>query len=100
MHVCVCVVGSFGSVATWKGLGTDIAMLLQTSLQVLNIRRLLTEILLTVTNDEITNIAQEAYDAALKGRQTLLYRTLNGFTVGHAMVLVSKCPPDLALFIL
>ena len=96
----MCVVGSFGSVAIWKGLGTDIAMLLQTSLQVLNIRRLLTEILLTVTNDEITNIAQEAYDAALKGRQTLSYRTLNGFTVGDAMVLVSTRPPDLALFIL
>lgn len=33
----------------------------------LNIRKLLTEVLLTVTNEEVKKIAQETYNEALKG---------------------------------
>ena len=32
-----------------------------------NIRKLLTEVLLTVTNEEVTKIAQETYNEALRG---------------------------------
>lgn len=35
--------------------------------QVLNIRKLLTEVLLTVTNEEVKKIAQETYNEALRG---------------------------------
>ena len=33
----------------------------------LNIRKLLTEVLLTVTNEELKKIAQETYNEALRG---------------------------------
>ena len=37
-----------------------------------NIRKLLTEVLLTVTNEEVKKIAQEAYNEALRGIDSLM----------------------------
>ena len=37
-----------------------------------NIRKLLTEVLLTVTNEEVTKIAQETYNEALRGIDPLI----------------------------
>lgn len=37
-----------------------------------NIRKLLTEVLLTVTNEEVTKIAQETYNEALRGIHPLM----------------------------
>ena len=42
-------------------------MLFRSFVQVLNIRKLLTEVLLTVTNEEVKKIAQETYNEALRG---------------------------------
>ena len=88
-------------VCVYSSISTDWPALPHTPLQVVNIRRLLTEILLTVTNDEITNIAQEAFDAAHKGRQmtryciNLLSRSFpsslaNGMTVCHILISGSR----------
>ena len=38
----------------------------------LNIRKLLTEVLLTVTNEEVKKIAQETYNEALRGTLPVL----------------------------
>lgn len=37
-----------------------------------NIRKLLTEVLLTVTNEEVKKIAQETYNEALRGIDSLM----------------------------
>ena len=38
-----------------------------------NIRKLLTEVLLTVTNEELKKIAQETYNEALRGSVIVLF---------------------------
>lgn len=38
-----------------------------------NIRKLLTEVLLTVTNEEVKKIAQETYNEALRGNVALRF---------------------------
>lgn len=53
--------------------------------QMVNIRKLLTEVLLTVTNEELKKIAQETYNEALRGTYPVmlsgvLYQVL---LVGH-----------------